>query len=81
MGVGKKIFLIILVLLAVCTFALANKLFGDGDTRPSRDEQGNALHNGIALLEKVSLDGLDQWILIRGALGPTGIGEIKSQRV
>jgi pimeloyl-ACP methyl ester carboxylesterase len=66
MGVGKRILLMILVLLILLAIIFANKLFGNGHTRPIGDEQGNMLHKGIAVLEKISLGGMDQWMLLRG---------------
>jgi len=52
--------------LGLC-FAAALLFFaGRGTTPAIRDDAGTPLSGSVALLEKVELGGMDQWILIRG---------------
>ncbi|MGC9311237.1 MAG: alpha/beta fold hydrolase [Sediminispirochaetaceae bacterium] len=62
----KKAAVMALILLAVAAFSFRSKIFGSGHTPAITDENGTVLPDSIAALEKISLGGMDQWILMRG---------------
>ncbi len=62
----KIILKILLVLLIILIGATLFKETTSGRTDPIKDASGNIIPESIAVLEKVELGGLEQWILIRG---------------
>lgn len=53
-------------LLALFVLAVIYMEITSGRTRPFEDDSGNAVPGSIAVLEKIELGGVEQWISIRG---------------
>lgn len=62
----KRIILVAIVLIVVFTIVFRHKIFGNGYTQEITDDDATVLPNSIAVLESISLGGMDQWILMRG---------------
>ena len=62
----KLIIKIIIVFIVALSILLLYKELTSGRTRPIRDEKGQVISDSIAVLEKIELGGIEQWILIRG---------------
>lgn len=56
------------VLWVVILLAIAGGFFlgRPGSTPPIRDQHGHLIPDSIASLEKISIGGMEQWILVRG---------------
>lgn len=61
-----KLLVGILGVLIILAVVFATKLFVRGHTSPITAEDGAIAPESIALLEQVSLGGMDQWVLMRG---------------
>jgi len=61
--IALKILIGLLVLFMLVIFYID---LTSGQTRPIRDEDNNIIPESIAVLEKVELGGMEQWISIRG---------------
>jgi len=61
--IALKIIIAILGLFLIAIFYID---LTSGQTNPIRDEEGNIIPASIAVLEKVELGGMEQWISIRG---------------
>jgi pimeloyl-ACP methyl ester carboxylesterase len=57
----------LLILLMVMIVTVALKEITSGRTDPIKDSSGDLIPESIAILEKVELGGMEQWILARGA--------------
>jgi len=61
MLLGLLLFLVVFIITTLILLGI------HPSTRPFKDENGNELPGSIALLQELEINGLKQWILIRGA--------------
>lgn len=65
MKIVKRLFLVVAIFIIVFVIAFWSKIFGTGSTNPITNEKGNIIPESISSLERISLGGMEQYILIR----------------